>query len=94
MNPELGDDEEGEPAGALRRIGIGSGQQRQHVGSAGKGAPRLGAVDHPPVFAIDRGFVYWQFQQGGTRKVNKGADIKAEGQTLAIGENEGGTKLI
>ena len=33
-------------------VGIGAGQQHEHVGPGGEGAPRLDAVDHPP--AVDR----------------------------------------
>ncbi len=35
-----------------RAVGIGAGQQHEHVGPGGEGAPRLDAVDHPP--ALDR----------------------------------------
>ena len=48
----LGHDEEGQPPGALRQVGVGAREQREHVGATGERAPRLRTVDHPRVAAV------------------------------------------
>ncbi len=48
----LGHDEEREAAVLLGPIGVGAGEQHQHVGTGAEGAPRLDAVDLPPGFTV------------------------------------------
>ena len=44
--------EHGEAAVGQRAVGVGAGQQHEHVGPGGEGAPGLDPVDHPA--AVDR----------------------------------------
>ena len=46
--PGLLDDEERQTPMGLRPVGVGPGQQHDHVGPGGEGAPGLGPVDEPP----------------------------------------------
>ena len=45
------DDEHGEAPVGQRPVRVGAGQQHEHVGPGGEGAPGLDPVDHPP--AVD-----------------------------------------
>ena len=75
--PRLLDDEHGDAAVGQRAVGIGAGQQHEHVGPGGEGAPGLDAVDHPP--ALDRR--------------RRGHDPGHVGPVVGLGHGHGGQDL-
>ena len=69
--------EHGEAAVGQRAVRVGAGQQHEHVGPGGEGAPGLDPVDHPP--SLDRG--------------GRGDDPGDVGAVVGFGHRDGGQDL-
>ena len=61
------DDEQRQSSVGLGPVGIGTGQEHEHIRSSREGAPRLHAVDQPSAFGACRGQSRWRPHRSRSR---------------------------